>query len=61
MNDFKILKGKGKSGNDYYKLRLLVDNKEIKQDIFIDSVIAQVVELLGGKIYNVQESDSEEE
>lgn len=60
MNDFKIYRGKAKNGNDYYKLRLLVDNKEIKQDIFIDSVIAQVVELLGGKVYEVGADDEVE-
>lgn len=61
MNEFKILRGKGKSGNDYYKVQLVVDGKAIKQDIFVDGVIAQVAELLGAKIYEVGAEDDEEE
>lgn len=61
MNEFKIIKGQGKSGNDYFKLRLFVDGKEIKQDIFIDGVIAQVCELLGAKISQGGADDEEEE
>lgn len=61
MNEFRIYKATGKSGKTYYKFKFFVNDKEIKQEIFIQSadLIAQVCELLGASVINLDDVEEE--
>ena len=51
----KITERISKGGKPYYIINLFVDGQEIKSDIMCDSMIVQVVELLGGTIVRDKE------